>query len=147
MKVLSNLMGNDTKISANCIAIKDNNNSANALDNYLKSMDKYSTTEVKTNKVWIDGKPIYRKVFNTTTPSTAGSQALIVPLSNNIDNVVNLDGMLTQSLARFPLNAWYSSTYYIATYYNPDDGIMCLVGSSLASRTCVVIVEYTKTTD
>jgi len=28
---------------------------------------KYSTSEVKTGDVWIDGKPIYRKTFSTTT--------------------------------------------------------------------------------
>jgi len=28
----------------------------------IEDFDKYSTNEVKTNKIWIDGKPIYRKV-------------------------------------------------------------------------------------
>lgn len=27
----------------------------------------YSTDEIKTNNVWIDGKAIYRKVLNITT--------------------------------------------------------------------------------
>ncbi len=32
MKVLSNLLGNDTKINANCIVLKDKNNKAYSLD-------------------------------------------------------------------------------------------------------------------
>jgi len=34
----------------------------NALVNEVK--DEFSTTEIVTNKVWINGKPIYRKVIN-----------------------------------------------------------------------------------
>ncbi len=34
---------------------------------FKEEIDTYSTNEVKTNKVWVDGKPIYRKVLNTGT--------------------------------------------------------------------------------
>lgn len=38
-------------------------------------VDTYSTNETLTNKVWADGKPIYRKVVILTCPSTIGSIA------------------------------------------------------------------------
>ena len=42
--------------------------------------DIYSTSEVKTNKVWTDGKPIYRKVRAITFTDSSKQVAL------NIDN-------------------------------------------------------------
>jgi len=43
----------------------------------------YSSDEIKTNDIWIDGKPIYRKVVSGTytTPSTASSRVNIELLS------------------------------------------------------------------
>lgn len=38
MKVLKNLFGNNTKISASDIAIKNSNNKGMSLDNYLKKL-------------------------------------------------------------------------------------------------------------
>lgn len=57
--------------------ISDN---ANNIQNIING-EKYLTTEVKTNKIWIDNKPIYRKVITGTTSSTNG----------NTWNYVNLD--------------------------------------------------------
>lgn len=64
MKVLSNLFGLNKKISASDIAVKDNNGKAKTLDNYLDTINEYSTDEKIIGK-WIDGKPIYRKVINS----------------------------------------------------------------------------------
>ena len=43
--------------------------------------DEYSTDEVLTSKKWIDGKPIYRKVFEFTA-STTGANINIGTLSD-----------------------------------------------------------------
>lgn len=47
--------------------------------------DYYSTSEVKTNKVWVDGKPIYRKIIdvgylpnNTTKVVDAGLTGVVI---------------------------------------------------------------------
>ena len=113
----------------------------------LEEINTYSTTE-KVVGMWADGKPLYRIVLNATTPTTGDSSITIVStLPSNIDNVTKLDGMILDQSARFPLNAYFSSTYYIATFYDPSVGINCKVGSNLTSRTCVVVIEYTKTTD
>lgn len=46
-----------------------------------ENLDYYSTTETKTNKVWIDGKPIYRRVYkcSTATSLTAGEDWKNIP--------------------------------------------------------------------
>lgn len=113
----------------------------------LEDSNTYSTTETVIG-TWADGKPLYRIVLNATTPSTGDTSTTIVStLPSNIDNVIKLDGMIISQSARFPINAYFSNTYYIATFYDPSVGINCKVGSSLTSRTCKIIIEYTKTTD
>lgn len=45
MKVLKNLFGNNTKISASDIAIKNSNNKSMSLDNYLKKTTLYDNSD------------------------------------------------------------------------------------------------------
>lgn len=55
--------------------------------------DKYSLTEYKTNKTWIDGRPIYRKVFTGLSITTAqGTWTNIIPISqiSNATTIINL---------------------------------------------------------
>lgn len=52
--------------------------------------DVYSTSEVKTNKVWIDGKPIYRKVIKDINVTSNMSETISTGLSNV--NVINIYG-------------------------------------------------------
>ena len=52
--------------------------------------DVYSTKEVKTNKVWIDGKPIYRKVIKDINVASNMSETISTGLSNV--NVINIYG-------------------------------------------------------
>ena len=46
------------------------------------NQDVYSTSEIKTNKIWIDNKPIYRKVIVGTTPLPAPAPSLAHNISN-----------------------------------------------------------------
>lgn len=118
----------------------------------------YSTTEVKTNKVWIDGKPIYRKVLKGEY-STSGSSSFSInlPVGSSVDTMIDYfgtHGMKTGSLARIinkigqptvsGIN--YSSTMY---YEKTTNNIVVDISgkSSSATAWCEVIVEYTKTTD
>lgn len=103
--------------------------------------DIYSTDEVKTNKVWIDGKPIYRKVLLCTTNTKLDAQGTWtvvsgwsetpsdikefvcintsnVSLGNRIDYMIQTDKTL-----KFYSLAWY---------------LFVQVGDKL-------IIEYTKT--
>lgn len=51
----------------------------------------YSTTEFNTGKTWVDGKPIYCRVFDTGLVATSTLQPLRTGLYN-IDNVIDAQG-------------------------------------------------------
>ena len=54
-----------------------------------EQVETYSTDEVKTGDTWIDGKPIYRKVFTLTTP---------ILLNASWQNVVDISGMNIEAI-------------------------------------------------
>ena len=54
--------------------------------------DEYSTTEVKTNKVWIDGRPIYRKVVDTGALPNSTTKTVAHGLTN-VREVVSIAGI------------------------------------------------------
>lgn len=62
----------------------------NITDDGDGSLEYYSTTETKTNKVWIDGKPIYRRVFTGLSVTLAESSWASTGLS-----VEYVDSILT----------------------------------------------------
>ena len=89
----------------------------------------YSTSETKTNKKWIDGKPIYRKVLTipsltkATMTTSIGGDRLLLPgsttVSSGISNMgflINMYGSIynnnNQMPAMFPLNFDYISYVY-----------------------------------
>lgn len=146
-------------------------NSTN-LNNNFEYLDEktetYSTTEVKTNKRWIDGKPIYRKVLSSTTSQTFSSRTASITLGNvpNIDTVVyfkvlgSIGGATdyvmdytnnsTWAANNFSLN--YANTFYCDVRKSTGNIIIHRqAGSSLDATTTLnyysVIIEYTKTTN
>ena len=114
--------------------------------------ENYSTSEVKTNKKWIDGKPIYRKVFNTTTPSSDG-EILVATLSSDVEWVTKIEGTLKRNDLQFcDINWTYNGTSYSSTWiYKANSSapfsIYQKMESTVRSKPEVIIVEYTKTTD
>lgn len=59
--------------------------------------DVYSTSEVKTNKVWIDGKPIYRKtIYVSSLPNATATN-----VNHNISNVSSIWADMSFSYVRF----------------------------------------------
>lgn len=116
------------------------NDSGFITNNYVT----YSTTETRIG-TWINGKPIYRQVIETTTPSTT-SVATLGSVSN-LGIVTNLYGLLIASGQQVPLNFIYN-TSDIHSLYTEGNNIMCKINySSYLSKTCFVVIEYTKTTD
>lgn len=110
--------------------------------------DIYSTDEVVTDKVWIDGKPIYRKVV-TQTITTAGDLNVIDGFDTSLTNtIISIYGSVKQP----------SGNITPISYYNTaEDGAFIYMSKShnrfiLNANTCgigdvVLIVEYTKTND
>lgn len=149
-KALDATMG---KVLGDKIAEVDNGLSD--LSNQLSGLSKkgvYSSNEVEIG-TWIDGKPIYRKVFQGITPTQTTNGIALANLSNlNIDDIIHMYGRVKSSngdylnlvphsysykgavAAELPL--WYS--------YTDKNLYYSLVGTDYASGSLYVIVEYTK---
>lgn len=59
-------------------------------------VDTYSTTETLTNKVWIDGKPIYRRVFSYQSTIGAGATETLGTI-NDLSRVISIGGTMTST--------------------------------------------------
>ena len=113
--------------------------------NELKGGEVYSTSEVKTDKVWIDGKPIYRKCFELS-PTTVSS-------SHNT-GITNFEKAIRFSA----LPVYNGGTYAGMQYTSASDKANIYIssnGTTFESRVLIgkdipkwrIILEYTKTTD
>ena len=58
--------------------------------------ESYSTTETLTNKVWIDGKPIYRRVFSYQSTIGAGATETLGTI-NDLSRVISIGGTMTST--------------------------------------------------
>lgn len=119
----------------------------------IKDAEVYSINEVKTNKVWKDGKSIYRKVFSVNITNNNSDTKIPNSIINQLHEVIDIYGTLKNSFSnRFPINYISPNGQLldaIGCYYNNNDGITIRIGnSSLGSVSyALVIIEYTKTTD
>lgn len=105
--------------------------------NELKDGEIYSTSEVKTNKVWIDGKPIYRKMIQISVGTTEVSYSI----ANNISQAW-ID--MGSSWITWGGNRTYPLSRLMAEYYITNDLKLALKSVS-GTNTGYVAVEYTKT--
>ena len=112
--------------------------------NYINSMDKYSTNEVKTNKVWIDGKPIYRKVISI--PQFSNTEIYVNTGITTISEVVNIDGSFSRVgyTKRYSIDNTYMNEYNIEL---TTGVITILTNNEYVTFQGYMILEYTKTTD
>lgn len=109
-------------------------------DTPIANNNTYSTDEVLTGKTWIDGKPIYRKVFTgVDVHLTYNTWCDTNKFLYNVDTLI--DGMFIDS-----------DTHYLGNYmgFNINlDRIRVLSSrsSTLDFTGATIILEYTKTTD
>lgn len=113
--------------------------SANYVNNNIK--DIYSSTASKTNKVWTNNKPIYRRVITGTTSASENSWSTIGSISN-CDTLVSLTGIIGGYL---PVPIYVTGSYY-ASLQKSGDNIQVLT-KGYTSASIMVIAEFTKTTD
>lgn len=114
--------------------------------NSIIDAEVYSTTETKTNKVWIDGKPIYRKVLNL------GSVNWNSTPKNFAHNISNLDTCIEVEWFGFftTVNKWYmnwdtiNAKNILISTTNVE--IQNIASDATFSKN-YIILEYTKTTD
>ncbi len=115
--------------------------------------DIYSTSETLTNKVWIDNKPIYRKVL--IVGSITSTSVTNIALPNEVDTLLpNLCGMLYDSTGNgYPIN--YNNIYNvqvdIGSFYqrisSTNKKISLKQYGNFGIASGYIIIEYTKTTD
>lgn len=111
----------------------------------------YSTNEIKIG-TWIDGKPLYRKVIQTTIPTSGNNQN--VSFQNNVAIMKSVSGFALQSASGgvnliLPYISM-SNSWSIYAYYNRANQELVIENSGTSfmnNATCYLIAEYTKTTD
>ena len=116
--------------------------------------DIYSTSEVKTNKIWIDNKPIYRKVIKLTiNANTTSTYNLSSYGITDQDTIFINQAQTTAHYSIGTVGGGYSPTVYYIT--NTDRGTMYINASKQlivqnqnnSKRDYFIVLEYTKTTD
>ena len=115
--------------------------------NYENSINTYSTDEVKTNKAWIGGKPIYRKMLRKDTVST--STYTMIPTNipfETIGEITELRVLCKQNES----NTWFAapanmSSSEVFGYYLTGTNVV--VKSNWELEKIIVVLEYTKATD
>ena len=128
-------------------------------------VDRYSTDEVKTNKVWIDGKPIYRKVLTTEVLASDNVPNTRLLVDFNIDATDISEFILIKGSIKVKGTNKFvdcSGTYYVgdesqlsAIMTFNGSAMLCVLKNGTVGVEWVVnkdielkaIVEYTKTTD
>lgn len=119
-----------------------NNQYPSAKAVYNSTTDIYSTSEIKTNNVWIDGKPIYRKVVFKN-----GVQSGNVAIPHNISNIKMC---VKASLYANSGSLTYkdgNSLFQLVLNTVDTQNINIVTTGAYSSWGLYFILEYTKTTD
>lgn len=112
--------------------------------------DIYSTSEIKTNETWIDGKPIYRKVF-VLKPTNGGEIEFSNKMSYGVAMfdkshtfLIRSSGSITTGIGADGNSGYWFDARTIATNGN----LHFFVGDAIyRGSTIYATVLYTKTTD
>lgn len=102
----------------------------------VNTLDIYSTEEVKTNKVWIDDKPIYRKVVtNLRVTINEDTGWVNIHAESSVDSLVDIKPYTGTGI-------WYGSMLY-----KIESGYLKGYSTGLNTEITGYMIEYTKTTD
>lgn len=134
---------------ANVSRIKLENTTYDIKDTVARNRDNYSTTEQAIG-TWIDGKTIYRKVYDLTCTldnnyyyTYTGDSSTIM----NIDTIVKYDAYIKRDTVIFKIPN--SKSYNCMTYIQRSYGGISLacdtsIGTSFDGKPLIIILEYTK---
>lgn len=113
---------------------------------FVENGDIYSQGEAIIGK-WIDGKPIYRKVFTGTRPAgTAIGTSTYMGSVSNVDIFVRQYGVMNDTWGTIALPYYSGATNYGVVWSELSGGVQYFSMTGLVGQ-YVYIVEYTKTTD
>ena len=105
-------------------------------------IDIYSTTETKTNKIWVDNKPIYRKCWSDLN---IGTNEVNIGTINDVDAIVNIEASISQYTTTSATTLSFKKPYVRsqAEISVKNNNVLCKSGSGF-DRINVVAIEYTK---
>ena len=109
------------------------------------------STEEQVIGTWIDGKPIYRKIIQSTTSSDGSTR--YIPIGVNVDEFVSMHCLVKSRGTQYlPSGFNYADTYKISIdgYDNLGGANANTVGirhTGYPNLPVTIILEYTKTTD
>jgi hypothetical protein len=114
---------------------------------YIDKANSYSTTETLTGGTWIDGKPIYRKVYTVITDGT--TENIIDLTTLNIEKFIDKKGYIDDGSGDIYKVGENSTSVFVktsltnVTFTNNDDNDIILP----PDITIGLIIEYIKNTD
>lgn len=135
-------------IIAEVVDALDSTSQVNALSanqgRLLNNKFNYSTTEQQIG-IWIDNKPIYRRVVTTTTGDVSG-QWKVITSDTYVNKLLNISGyILADTIRALPFSSPYQSVWFDI---NANGNIrVATQGDDFQNKTMEVCFEYTKTTD
>lgn len=111
--------------------------------------DVYSTEETRIG-TWIDGKPLYRRVYQITTPAedTGDSYKTYDKIPSYCENVRGYGFMKDRWSMYMPIPQYWDTGMFVSLGIIPGAwfAIRCK-GENNLNRPATIILEYTKTTD
>lgn len=132
--------GTQAEWDALTTAEKKTYGTVNITDDSDSTPEYYSTAETKTNKVWIDGKPIYRRVFTGLSINLQEAWVSLGISTTDIDTLVSYTALANDSNTNY-----YDGIAGTLTLMRNGQQLYCFSRNGGVLKT--LILEYTKTTD
>ena len=114
----------------------------------LLPKDIYSTNEVKTDKIWINGEPIYRVVVNVgALPNNASLNVPTTTFNGEGKFVVQMYGIGASNQEEYLKIPYYATNQnYINLIINSTHQISIQTGADRSRFIGYIYIEYIKTT-
>ena len=109
------------------------------------AVDTYSTTETLTDKIWYDGKPIWRKIIDFGAMPNATTKQVPHGITG-ITNIVSVTGIATGTGGDcYPLPRAHQTTQYIVDLFADKTTYVSMgTGFNYSTYTAKITLEYTK---
>lgn len=128
------------------VLLYDGENIPDGYEEVTDYIPTYSTEETVVG-TWIDGRPIYRKVVLTTTPSTASSWVDVDIGIADIKEYIKFSAKLVMAGLTYFADVFEDSSHKFMAVPKSNTIGMYVGISAWCSRPVTLIIEYTKTTD
>ncbi len=114
----------------------------------LNNINTYSTEETKVG-TWIDGKPIYRKVFTLPNISSSNKQLVnsSVPVEVSYDKITKITGIATIPDGILPIPYMIGPEQFVTCFLESNQNKIFVYCRSYTTMDIKIFLEYTKTTD